>query len=78
MAEIQARKTIKPPVRGKRKLSFKTRNPADTKERILVAAIKEFSEYGFLGARVERIVRGSDWSWVLVIVHARRSSIRTA
>jgi AcrR family transcriptional regulator len=62
MAEIQAGKTKKAPVRGKRKLSFKARNPADTKERILVAAIKEFSEYGFLGARVERIVRGSEIS----------------
>ena len=62
MAESQTRKATKAPVRGKRKLSFKARNPADTKERILVAAIREFSEYGFLGARVERIVHGSDIS----------------
>lgn len=48
--------------RPERKLSFKARNRDDTKERILQEAIKEFSAHGFVGARVERIVRSSDVS----------------
>ena len=46
--------------RGKkprRELTFKTRNPAKTKESILKAAIKEFSLHGFKGARVEKIAK---------------------
>ncbi len=45
---------------NQRKLSFKARNPEETKERILLSAIEEFSEFGFLGARVERIAQRSD------------------
>ncbi|HJO73489.1 MAG TPA: TetR/AcrR family transcriptional regulator [Rhodospirillales bacterium] len=41
----------------RRELSFKARNPAKTKERILKAAIKEFSLHGFKGARVEKIAK---------------------
>lgn len=43
-----------------RKLSFKARNPEETREKILVAAIDEFAEFGFPGARVERIAQRSD------------------
>lgn len=46
----------------RRKLSFKARDRGETKERILKEAIREFAEYGFLGARVERIVKRSDVS----------------
>lgn len=48
--------------RPERKLSFKTRNRDDTKERILQEAIREFSAHGLVGARVERIVKNSDIS----------------
>lgn len=43
-----------------RKLSFKARNPDETKARILNSAIDEFADFGFLGARVERIALRSD------------------
>lgn len=43
-----------------RKLSFKARNREETQARILSAAVEEFSEAGFLGARVERIATRSD------------------
>jgi AcrR family transcriptional regulator len=33
------------------------RNPEQTRERILAAALKEFAEHGFAGARVDRIAR---------------------
>lgn len=50
----------------KRQLAFKPRNAAETKERILQAAIDEFSDRGFMGARVERIVRASQVSMRMV------------
>lgn len=49
-------------IRLERKLSFKSRNRDDTKERILLEAIREFGAHGFAGARVERIVRNSNIS----------------
>ncbi|WP_271270637.1 TetR/AcrR family transcriptional regulator [Aliamphritea hakodatensis] len=35
------------------------RNPHETKKKILEAALEEFSEYGFYGARVDRIVQSA-------------------
>ena len=46
--------------RSTRKLAYKARNPEETKERILSSATAEFAEFGFLGARVERIAQRSD------------------
>jgi AcrR family transcriptional regulator len=43
-----------------RKRSYKARNPDETRARILSAAIDEFTDQGFLGARVERIANRSD------------------
>lgn len=43
-----------------RKRSYKARNPDETRARILSAAIDEFTDQGFLGARVERIASRSD------------------
>jgi AcrR family transcriptional regulator len=45
---------------NERKLSFKARNPEETRAKILKSAIDEFAEYGILGARVERIAKRSD------------------
>ncbi|MGE4252353.1 MAG: TetR/AcrR family transcriptional regulator [Parvibaculaceae bacterium] len=56
------RKPAKPATlvrKGARVLSFKPRNAVETKERILQAAIREFSSHGLMGARVERVVRAS-------------------
>lgn len=41
----------------KRELSFRARNPVKTREKILKAAVREFSEHGYTGARVERIAK---------------------
>jgi len=46
--------------RSTRKLAYKARNPEETKEKILNSAIDEFAEFGFLGARIERIAQRSD------------------
>ena len=46
------------PARG-RHLSFRTRDPEKTKESIILAAIEEFSAYGYEGGRVERIAKSA-------------------
>ena len=45
-----------------RGVSRNVKLPAATAERILNAAMREFSKYGFAGARVERIVSRADVS----------------
>lgn len=47
----------RPDGKAKREISFRARNPAKTREKILNAAIREFSEHGFTGARVEKIAK---------------------
>lgn len=43
-----------------RKRSYKARNREETRARILSVAIEEFTEHGYIGARVERIASRSD------------------
>ena len=43
-----------------RKRSYKARNREETHARILSVAIEEFTEHGYIGARVERIASRSD------------------
>jgi TetR/AcrR family transcriptional regulator len=50
------------PVGQHRGVSRNVKLPAATAERILNAAMREFSKYGFAGARVERIVSRADVS----------------
>jgi TetR/AcrR family transcriptional regulator len=57
MASVTENKDGSNADRGGKKLPFKARNPEETKEGLLLAAIDEFAEFGYLGARVERIVK---------------------
>src|SRR5499433_1741561 len=44
-------------LRSRPRVHHAVRHPARTQERILAAALREFSEKGFAGARVDRIAR---------------------
>lgn len=59
MSRTSPERTGGAPLAGKarRALGFRARNPAKTRETILKAAIREFGEHGFKGARVEQIAR---------------------
>ena len=45
------------------------RNAESTKQRLLVAATEEFSQYGFAGARIDRIAERADTNKRLIYAH---------